>query len=261
MPALKIGVELASLRLPFKKALHMAAEWGVDAVEIDARGEIRPQQLSRTGLRQLRKTLDDFRLRVSAVGFRTRRGYDTPADLEPRIAGTKAAMELAYQLGASVVVNHVGRVPTDEGCDAWRLLVEVLDELGRHGHRVGALLAAETGTESGEDLARLLAALPERAIAVDLNPANLLVNGFSPREAVDVLGPAILHVHATDAFRELATGRGARAPLGEGAADYAALLGALDQHGYRGYFTVAHPSADDPIQAAADAIGYLRRLY
>jgi len=261
VPALKIGVELASLRLPFKKALHMAAEWGVDAVEIDARGEIRPQQLSRTGLRQLRKTLDDFRLRVSAVGFRTRRGYDTPADLEPRIAGTKAAMELAYQLGASVVVNHVGRVPTDEGCDAWRLLVEVLDELGRHGHRVGALLAAETGTESGEDLARLLAALPERAIAVDLNPANLLVNGFSPREAVDVLGPAILHVHATDAFRELATGRGARAPLGEGAADYAALLGALDQHGYRGYFTVAHPSAADPIQAAADAIGYLRRLY
>ena len=258
MPALKIGVELASLRLPFKKALHTAAKWGADAVEIDARDEIRPQQLSRTGLRQLRKTLEDFRLRVSAVSFRTRRGYDTPADLEPRIAGTKAAMELAYGLGATVVVNHVGRVPKDEGAEPWRLLVEVLDELGRHGNRVGALLAAETGTESGEDLARLLAALPEGAIAVDLNPANLLVNGFSPREAVDVLGPSILHVHATDAFRELSTGRHTRVSLGEGAADYPALLGALDQHDYQGYFTVTHPTADDPMQAVVDAIGYLR---
>lgn len=260
MPALKIGVELASLRLPFKKALHMAAEWGADAVEIDLRGEIRPQQLSRTGVRQLRKTLDDYRLRVSAVSYRTRRGYDAPVELEPRIAGTKAAMELAHQLGATVVVNHVGRVPADKGSEAWRLLVDVLDELGRHGNRVGARLAAETGSESGEDLARLLAALPEGALAVDLNPGNLLVHGFSPREAVDLLGPAILHVHATDAFREPGAGRGTRAPLGEGTADYPALLGALEQHDYRGYFTVAHPTADDPIQAVATAIAYLRSV-
>ena len=50
MPALRIGIELASLHLPFKKALHTAAELGADAVEIDARGEFRPQQLARTGL-------------------------------------------------------------------------------------------------------------------------------------------------------------------------------------------------------------------
>ena len=36
MPTLKIGVELAGLRLPFKQALHAAAQLGADAVEIDA---------------------------------------------------------------------------------------------------------------------------------------------------------------------------------------------------------------------------------
>ena len=255
-----IGIQLASLRQPLKKALHTAAELGAAAVEIDARGEANPQELSRTGMRQLRKMLEDLRLRVSAVSFRTRRGYDTAADLEPRVAATKAAMELAYALGATVVVNHVGRVPTDQESQAWRLLVEVLDELGRHGNRVGALLAAETGTESGEDLARLLAALPQGAIGVDLNPANLLIGGFSPLEAVGALGPSILHVHATDAVHELAAGRGTRVLLGEGAADFPTLLGALDEHDYQGYFTVAHQAATDPVEEIAQVIQYLRDL-
>ena len=63
MPQLKIGVELACLRLPPKKALHIVAQLGADAVEIDARGELSPRQLSQTGLRELRKMLDDFRLK------------------------------------------------------------------------------------------------------------------------------------------------------------------------------------------------------
>jgi sugar phosphate isomerase/epimerase len=260
VPALKIGVELAGLRLPFRKALHTAAESGADAVEIDARGEITPQELSQTGVRQLRKLLEDHRLRVSAVRFRTRRGYDAAADLDRRIAATKAAMEFAYRLGATVVVNHVGRVPADPHSEPWRLLVEVLGELGRHGSRAGALLAAETGTESGEDLARLLAELPEGTIGVDLNPANLVAGGFSPVEAVEALGPSVLHVHATDAVRDSATGRGTQVSLGEGTIDYPALLAALDELGYRGYFTVTHHTADDPAEAVAEAIRYLRDL-
>ncbi len=260
MPALKIGVELASLRQPFKQALHTAARLGAEAVEIDARGEILPRELSRTGLRQLRKTLEDLRLRVAAVSFRTRRGYDTAADLDARIAATKAAMEFAHDLGASVVVNQIGRVPSDPSCRAWRLLIEVLDELGRHGNRVGALLAAETGTDSGEPLARLLAALPDGAMGVDFNPGNLLLRGFSPLEAVTALGPFILHVHATDAVCEEAGRRGSQVPLGEGSADFPALLGALDQHDYRGYFTITHHTAGDPAGEIAKAVEYLRRL-
>ena len=260
MPALRIGVELASLRLPFKKALHTAAELGADAVEIDALGEVNPREFSRTGLRQLRKMLEDLRLAVSAVGFRTRRGYDTAVDLEARIAATKAAMELAYALGAPVVVNHVGRVPSDRQSEAWRLLVEVLDELGRYGNRAGAVLAAETGTESGEDLARLLAELPEGAIGLDLNPANLIVNGFAPRDVIGAVGPSILHVHATDAVWELAAGRGLPVSLGQGTADFPALLAALEEHGYRGYFTVTRRAAGDPTDDLARAIRYLRNL-
>ena len=259
MPQLNIAVQLAAFRLPLKKALPAAAGLGADAVEIDARGEINPQ-LSRTGVRQLRKMLDDLRLGVSALSFRTHRGYDTTADLDRRVAATKAAMRLAYDLGAPVVVNHIGRLPSDRESDSRRLLLGVLEELGRHGHRAGALLAAETGTESGEELAALLADLPEGAVGVDFNPANLLLNGFSPLDALDALGDSILSVHATDASINLPGRRGGPVPLGQGSADFPALLAALAEHDYRGYFTVGHQTIDDPRSEIARAIEYLRGL-
>jgi sugar phosphate isomerase/epimerase len=259
VPPLKIAVDLSTLSLPLQKALHMAAGVGAAAVEIDARGEITPQ-LSRTGVRQVRKMLDDLGLRVSAVRYRTRRGYAAMADLDVRVAATKAAMALAYNLGASLVTNHVGRIPSDPESPDWRLLVEVLCDLGEHGHRVGALLAAETGTSDGDLLARLLAALPEGALAVDLHPASLVQNGFSPLEAVAVLGPAIRLVHASDARAGSSGTPGEPAVLGRGKVDFPALLGALEEHDYRGYFTVGQVGSGDPQEEVSAAIEYLRRI-
>lgn len=259
MAKLKLGVELASFRLPLREALPAAADTGADAVEIDARGEITPQ-ISRTGIRQLRKMLDDLRLHVSAVSFRTRGGYATLEGLDQRVAATKAAMELAYQLGASVVVNHLGLIPSDTNSEAWRMLLEVLQDLGVHGHRAGAILAAEAGAEVGPDLARVLEALPEGTLGVDLNPGRLVEGGFSPEETVSALGRWILHVHASDAATLSARGEPHLVVPGRGAVDFPALLGALDEVGYRGYFTVQAPHSMHPRQDLAAAVEYLRRL-
>lgn len=259
MPQLKIAVDLAATRLPLKKALHTAAELGASAVEIDARSEITPQ-LSRTGVRQLRKILDDLRLRVSAVRFRTRRGYATLADLDARVAATKAAMELAHDLGSSLVTNHLGLIPSDPESPAWRTLVEVLSDLGAHGHRVGAELAAETGASGGEPMARLLADLPEGTLAVNLDPGGLVENGFSPVEAVSALGPAIRLVHASDAHRGVPGHPGEPAPVGRGDVDFPELLAALEERGYRGYFTVGDQTSDDPKEAIGRAVRYLSRM-
>jgi hypothetical protein len=79
---IKVGIRLASLRLPFRQALVMAKQLGAEAVEIDARSELRPEELTHTGVRQVRKLLDDVALRVSAVTFRTHR--QTIEDLGPR---------------------------------------------------------------------------------------------------------------------------------------------------------------------------------
>lgn len=277
MPHLKIGVDLASLRLPLRKALHVAGQLGVDAVEIAAGGEIDPRQMSRTGVRQLRKMLDDRRLPLAALTFRTQRGYDTTAALGERIDATKAVMQLAYDLGASVVVNHIGRIPPPDKAasndadssspvvlsskmDARRILLDSLDELGRFGLHVGAVLAADTGSEDGPTMAALLAELPEGSIGVNFNPGNLVAGGFSPLEAIEALGPAIRHVHATDGVFDLARRRGDQVPLGQGGVDFPEVLALLNDFDYRGFLTVQCSSGDDPAAGAARAVEYLRRF-
>jgi sugar phosphate isomerase/epimerase len=260
MPAIKIAVQARSVGLPLRKVLPLARQWGASAVELDARGDANPQGLSATGRRQLRKLFDDYDLRVAAVGFRTRRGYDAAEDLQRRVDATKAAMKLAYDLGSAWVVNQVGRVPAESNDPRWNTLIEVLADLGNYGQRTGALVAAETGSESGGDLARLLVALPHGAVGVCLNPGALIINGFSPLDAVAALGPNISYVHAQDGVRDLAQGRGIEVQLGRGAADFPALLGAMEEHDYRGYWTIQREKAANPTDELAQAVSYLKNL-
>lgn len=257
---LKIGIQLASLRLPFKKALLTAAELGATGVEIDARGELQPRDLSQTGLRQIRKMLEDRNLRVCAVGFQTQHGYNVREHLERRVEATKQAMQFAYDLGASVVINQVGRIPDSSTDPQWQLLVDVLTDLSRYGQRVGAILAAETGAEDAQRLAELIAAVPAAAIGVNFDPGNLIVHGFSASEAARLLGQHVVHVHAKDGVRDLAQGRGLETPLGRGAVDFAELMGILEEHEYRGYFTIERQHAADPIAEIGQAVQYLRSL-
>ncbi len=287
MCAQKIGIHLPSLRQPFRQALLTAARLGAQGVEIDARNQVRPGEFSQTGLRDLRKMLDDLSLRVAAVSFATRRGYNVQTELDARVEGTKAVMRLAYSLGCSVVVNHVGRVPAEEELalpvqhglkegdsqrespsDAlhktarqeWRILLDVLKDLAQYGDRVGARLAARTGNESADDMARLLAELPEGALAVDLDPGSLAANGFEPLPFVERLGPSILHVHARDGVRDRALGRGTEVPLGRGTVDFPSLLAALEQRNYRGFFTLQRDLADDPIADLERGVSYLKSI-
>ena len=259
MLQIRVGVQLASLRLPLKQGLLTAARMGAEAVEIDGRNEVKADELSRTGVRQVRKMLEDLNLRVSAVTYRTRRGYQVPDDLERRIAATQQALKMAYELGTNVVINHIGRVP-EKNTPARTIMVEALTDIGRYGQRVGATLAAETGTESGEELAGLITALPPASLGVDLNPANLIVNGHSPREAAKALGEHVLHVHATDGTRDLAHGRGIEVQLGRGLAEFPELLGILEEHQYRGFITIERRQGENAINEIADAVKYLKSL-
>lgn len=257
---MKIGIQLASLRLPFKKALHTAAELGAVAVEIDARNEVNSRTLGQTGLRELRKMLEDRNLRICAIGFRTQRGYNVSEGLDRRIAATKEAMKFAYDVGASVVINQIGRVPAEAEGPEWTMLLDVLADLGRYGQHVGAWLAAETGSEDGATLAKLIDALPPGSLGVNFDPGNLVVNGFSVSNALKLLAPHVMHVHIKDGVRDLAQGRGIEVPVGRGSVDFPELIGTLEEADYRGYYTIERANATDPVFEIGQAIKYLRSL-
>ena len=243
--------------MPLRKALETASRIGASAVELDARNQIHPSQLSDTGLRQLRKILDDLNLKVGSLRFQTRRGYDNAQDLDRRVEATKSTMQLAYKLGCPVVVNSIGTIPEEE--DPRRAsLQSVLDDLGRFGTRIGAFLAAETGSNSGETLAKILDSSPDAFVAVALNPGQLIINRFDVREAVLALKDRIQLVCAVDGVIDLAAGRGISVRLGQGTADFPELIGLLEDIQYRGRYVVGRN--DSTIDELQQGLDYLRNL-
>ena len=243
MDSSRLAVPSSALSSDLRTALTKARGLAVRGVEIDARGGLDPEHLSQTGLRQIRKWLDDAGLVVSAVAFRTRGGYADAERLEGRIAATKRALELAHGLGAGVVLNHIGDLPpppTDPAATdpQWQLLIDVLSELGNWGQRVGATLCAEAGRAGPDDLLRVIASLPEGALTCDIVTGALVVHRHDPVEAVEKLAGHIGYVHATDAVAGAFAGRGRAAPLGTGHVDLAAVFGALEERGYRGWIGI-----------------------
>jgi sugar phosphate isomerase/epimerase len=260
VPNVKIAIQTRSLRQPLKQALRTAAGLGAAGVEIDARTELRPGELSRTGMRELHQWLANLNLSVSALAFPTRRGYDVAEDLERRVLATQAAMRFARELRADVVINRVGQVPADANDPSAVRMTEALTAIGALGDHVGVRLAAQTAGESPHNLARLLDMLPEQTIGVDLHPTGLIHGGHSPAEAIELLGKHVLHVHACDAVREAAGGRSMEVELGRGMADLPNLIGSLTEFDYRGWITVERREAADPIAEIENAVAYLRSI-
>jgi sugar phosphate isomerase/epimerase len=249
---------LDGLKLPLRKSLEAASRLGVTAVELDARNQIPTSQLSDTGLRQLRKILDDLNLKVAALRFQTRRGYDNPVDLDRRVDATKDAMRLAYRLGSPLVVNAIGSIASDEHDPRWSSLLAVMDDLGRYGTRVGAFFAAETGSNPGPLLAKLLGTGDDGFVAVALNPGRLIINRHDVAAAVRALRDRIQLVCAVDGVIDLAAGRGVSVKLGQGTADFPNLIGLLEDVQYRGRFLVGRE--DSSFEELQHGIEYLRNL-
>jgi sugar phosphate isomerase/epimerase len=259
LPGLRVGVQISGFQLPFRQALQAASELGVDAIEIDARYGIKPSELVGTALRQVRKLLEDLNLRVAAIRYQTRRGYDCEDELERRIQGTKQAMKMAYDLGANVVVNQVGEIPEETDSPQFELLRTVLADLGVHSQRVGAFLACETGAEPISRLAALIDSLPDGSVGVTLNPGNLFVNGFDLQDLSGIAKHVML-VHAKDGVPDRSRGRGTEVPLGRGMAEFPELVAQLEEVRYGGYYVVERDNPRHPMREIGMAIEFLKNI-
>lgn len=260
MDTARLSLPAAVLARDLRTALRRARDLGIRGVELDARDGLDPAQLTQTGLRQIRKWLGDEGIVVTALTFRTRGGYADPERLEGRIAATKETLQVAHALGAGIVLNHVGDIPPESAGPQWRLLVDVLTDIGTWGQRVGATLCVEAGRSSPDDLVRLVTALPEGSLCCDLVTGSLVVHGHDPAAAAERLAAHVAAVHATDAVAGPFAGRGRAVIIGTGQVDFANVLAVLEERGYRGWIglePVEERSARAEVEAAID---YLRAL-
>ena len=273
-----IGVMLDSFRKPPKEALLLAAASGADGIQLYAtHGELAPESMDAAARRDFRSRVADAGLKISAVCGDLGCGFANAALNPELIRRSKLIMELAKELGTDIVTTHIGVVPADKKAARYAVMQDACGELARYANDLGSHFAVETGPERSEVLKEFLDGLGIKGVAVNFDPANLvMVAGERPETAVKNLGEYIVHTHAKDgrqifyrdpevifglkpddgikqpSFEEL--------PLGEGDVNFPQYLKALEATGYRGYLTVEREVGNDPCGDINKAVKYLRSV-
>ena len=273
-----IGVMLDSFRKSPKEALLLAAASGADGIQLYAtHGELAPENMDAAARRDFRSRTADAGLKISAVCGDLGCGFANAALNPELIRRSKLIMELAKELGTDIVTTHIGVVPADKKAERYAIMQDACGELARYANDLGSHFAVETGPERSEVLKEFLDGLGSKGVAVNFDPANLvMVAGERPETAVKNLGEYIVHTHAKDgrqifyrdpevifgikpddgikqpSFEEL--------PLGEGDVNFPQYLTALEATGYRGYLTVEREVGNDPCGDINKTVKYLRSV-
>lgn len=192
-------------------------------------------------------------------------GYTDAEVNKTRVPQFKKSLETASQIGVKVVTTHIGAVPDDSSSEAYAVLQEACASIGRYAESLGTVLAIETGTDTAVHLKAFIESLGTRGVAVNLDPANLVMCiRDDPAKAVVTLKDYIVHTHAKDGIaipRKTPGGEWDReeTPLGEGGVDFSAYLKALDSIGYRGFLAIERET-NDPEADIAKGATYLRKV-
>ena len=279
MHQFSIGVLLDSFRTNLPAAMQKAAALGCAGIQVYAvRGEMAPENMTPDRCRAFRALARDNGLAVSALCGDLGRGFGDPAQNPGLIERSKRILELAGALGTRIVTTHIGVVPADPGHERYKVMQEACFALAIYADSMNAHFAVETGPETSATLKGFLDALGSKGVAVNLDPANLvMVTGDDPAEAVYRLGDYIVHTHAKDGrkLREcdpeqiygvrsveevVREGRAfAELPLGEGDVPWDRYLRALREIHYRGFLTVEREVGDDPVRDIGLAVDFLKK--
>lgn len=148
--------------------------------------------------------------------------------------------DFAKKLGVADVITHVGFLPENPSDGAYPGIISAMRTVARHYLRNDQRFLLETGQETPVALLRAIQEVGTGNVYINLDPANLIMYGKgNPLDALDVFGPYVKGVHAKDGVyptdgKEL----GHETALGQGKANFPALVKKLHELGYDGSLTI-----------------------
>jgi sugar phosphate isomerase/epimerase len=188
-------------------------------------------------------------------------GYVSEEEFPMRKQLTKAAAQLAAELGMKKLSTHIGFVPPSSDPNYAGMLgrvCAVATDLGA----LGMELLMETGQEPAPELLQFLNDLRCKNVKVNFDPANMILYGAGdPIEAIGILGRHIGHVHVKDAEMSdnPATNWGTEVPFGAGQVPPKEFLRALRDIGYSGPLVIEREAGSTRMQDIAFAIETLKK--
>ena len=144
----------------------------------------------------------------------------------------------AQQLGLDIVMTHAGFLPHETSDPAFDKMLGRMRQVARLFADHGLTLCCETGQESAESLVSFLDQLAEPNVAVNFDPANMLLyNNGDPIAALRTIGHRVKSCHLKDAKVTQVPGTwGEEVPVGTGQVDWPAFFVTMADIGFGGYY-------------------------
>ncbi len=259
MHRFRLAVATRCLELPLRASLQAAARCGAEGVQFDLRQELQPGELTASGRRDLLHYLDELGLTVAGTTFTLRRTLADEHELDRRIAALKQAMTWSFELKSRVLSFRIGKLPADPAGKDARILRDLLDDLAKHANHVGVVLAVQPAQDADEELRTWLAGVTSGPIGIDFDPAQFVLAGRNPVDALRTLHAFTYHAQLRDGLSE-PDGTSNETPVGDGAVPWPEVLATLGEIEFAGWLTAVRTQGQDKPRDLTRAISYIRRL-
>ena len=189
-------------------------------------------------------------------------GVVPDATWEGNLANAEATARNAARLGLTFVMFHAGFLPHDPADPNFEKLAGRVRQIARIFAARGITLGCETGQESAPALKAFLEHLDAPNVAVNFDPANMLLYGNGdPIAAVRTVGRWIRSVHMKDAAATATPGTwGTELAVGTGQVDWPAFLAALDEIGFEGWLCFEREAGDRRVEDLREGRVFIDRL-
>lgn len=259
MQILRLAVATANFQQPLKLSLKTAMETGAKGVQLALHTELRPDELTESGRKQLLHFLDELSLKTASLHLPMRRALGDLEELDHRLAEIRKALDFAWQLKTPLVTLRIGRIPDDTESKEYEILREVLNDLARYGNHVGSTLCIIPTNDTADSLLKLVDSVTGGLVGIDFDPASFVTAGQNPIKALRTLYRNVLHAQARDAIRDI-DGSGQEMPLGRGEVDWDEFVALLLEIPYNGWITVNRSKGENKIYETAAAVKYLTEI-
>ncbi|ROR73137.1 TIM barrel protein [Bogoriella caseilytica] len=258
-----------------ERVLREMAELGIAATEFGPQGWLPTEPSARA------EAIQPYGL--AAVGAFVpvvlhRTDHDPVPEVEQELDSFEAAGGDMLVLAAATGVDGYDSRPEldDEG---WATLLANLDRLAAVAQRRGihATVHPHVGTmiETEDDVQRVLHG---SSVHLCLDTGHLMIGGTDPVALTQQWASRINHVHAKDVRADMveqvrsgelsyteAVAQGIYVPLGQGDVDLVAIVAALDEAGFAGWYVLeqdtmlaTEPSGEGPVRDVRASLEYLR---
>ena len=264
-------------RLTLEQTIDKAHEMGFEAIEfLDMPGATQAERLAFA--KELKKRADAHGMTINAYTIGANLYHDTAAANQAEVDRMKAQIDVAVELGCSVMRHDVCYATTKQGNGrSFGLMLPTIAQNARtiteYGAKCGIITCSENHGYIAQDsyrIEQLFNAVAHDNFGLLVDVGNFVCADEDNAAAVSRVAPYAVHVHAKDMYKstEPKPGYGrtrgcnyfAGAAVGEGDCNVQKCIEIIRTTGYDGYYSIEFEGAEDCYTAIARGYENLKRF-